>query len=213
MVETIKDRLKEIGNGVKDTDYKIAGFAWFQGWSDSDRKPAWVEDEYEQNMADFITDVRAEFEEPALPFILAGPGMDGYDSRGKANICNAQRRAADRPELNESTIYVESRIFSAKYACLNMDDAACIRHGVGLSDAGCDGGTHSDCACNEIIKGLEADLPDSKRECGRKVNDDQGQHWKWNARSYFKVGQKMGEVTLTPTPTPTLTLTQTLTLR
>ena len=31
--------------GTKDVDYKIAGFAWFQGWSDASRKPDWVEDE------------------------------------------------------------------------------------------------------------------------------------------------------------------------
>ena len=112
MVSTIKNRLDEIG--TKDIDYKIAGFAWFQGWSDATSKPDWVEHEYEENMADFIKDVRAEFNESALPFIISGPGMDGYESRGKANICNAQRRAADRPELNESTIYVESRTFAAR---------------------------------------------------------------------------------------------------
>ena len=210
MVNTINTRLKKIGNGVAGVDYKIAGFAWFQGWSDAEKGGGWIEAEYEQNMADLINDTRDEFNEPTLPFIIAGPGMDGYGSRGKAVICNAMRRVADRPELNESTIYVESRIFAPKYSCLEMDDAVCLRNGVGLSDAGCDGETNSGCACNEIIKGLEADLPDSKRECGRKVNDDQGQHWKWNARSYFKVGQKMGEVTPTPTPTPTLTLTLTL---
>jgi hypothetical protein len=42
-VSTIKNRLDEIG--TKDVDYKIAGFAWFQGWSDASRKPDWVEDE------------------------------------------------------------------------------------------------------------------------------------------------------------------------
>ena len=43
MVSTIKNRLDEIG--TKGVDYKIAGFAWFQGWSDASRKPDWVEDE------------------------------------------------------------------------------------------------------------------------------------------------------------------------
>ena len=54
-------------------------------------------------MADLVQSVRADFNEPALPFIISGPGMDGYGSRGKANICNAQRRAAERPEFNELT--------------------------------------------------------------------------------------------------------------
>jgi hypothetical protein len=146
----------------------------------------------EDNMADFVESVRDDFNEPALPFIISGPGMDGYGSRGKANICNAQRRAADRPEL-KSTIYVESRIFAAKYACLDMKDTVCE----GLSDAGCDGSDRSGCACQDIIEALKHANPDYKRQCGYKVNEEQGQHWSWNARSYFKVGQKMGEVTLT----------------
>ena len=147
----------------------------------------------EDNVADLVESVRADFNEPALPFIISGPGMDGYGSRGKANICNAQRRAADRPELNESTIYVESRVFAAKYACLDMNDTVCE----GLSDAGCDGSDRSGCACQDIIEALKHANPDYKRQCGYNVNEEQGQHWSWNARSYFKVGQKMGEVTLT----------------
>ena len=206
MVSTIKAKLDKIG--TKNVHYKIAGFAWFQGWTDASKSRPWIEHEYEDNMVDFVKSVRTDFidrglysaDEPALPFIISGPGMDGYGSRGKANVCNAQRRAADREELNETTIYVESRIFAAKYACLNMDDTACA----GLSDAGCNGKDNKGCACAEIIKALKKENPDYKKQCGYKVNEEQGQHWSWNGRSYFKVGQKMGEVTLTLTLTLTL---------
>ena len=190
MVRTINARLNKIG--TKDVDYKIAGFAWFQGYSDADRKPDWVEYEYEDSMVDFVKSVRESFGEPALPFIISGPGMDGYGSGGKAKICNGQRRAADRLQ---STIYIESRIFAAKYACLNMNDTACA----GKSDAGCDGELNKGCACADIIDALKKESPDYKKQCGWQVNEEQGQHWSWSGRSYFKVGQKMGEVTLTPT--------------
>ena len=43
MVSTIKERLNQIG--TKDVDYKIAGFAWFQGWSDASKSTDWIEDE------------------------------------------------------------------------------------------------------------------------------------------------------------------------
>ena len=195
MVSTIKAKLDKIG--TKNVHYKIAGFAWFQGYSDADRKPDWVEYEYEDSMVDFVKSVRESFGEPALPFIISGPGMDGYGSGGKAKICNGQRRAADRLQ---STIYIESRIFAAKYACLNMEDTACA----GLSDAGCDGELNIGCACADIIEALKAENPDYKKQCGWQVNEEQGQHWSWNGRSYFKVGQKMGEVTLTLTLTLTL---------
>tara|TARA_B110000196_G_C20550448_1_gene388570 strand:- start:116 stop:253 length:138 start_codon:yes stop_codon:yes gene_type:complete len=45
MVKTIKNRLNKIG--TKGNDYEIAGFTWFQGWSDATRQPDWVEDECE----------------------------------------------------------------------------------------------------------------------------------------------------------------------
>ena len=128
-------------------------------------------------MVDFIKDVRVEFDQPALPFIIGGPGMDGYESRGKQVICNSQRRAADRPEINETVAYVETRTFAARYACLDMDDAACL----GLSDAGCDGRDNIGCACADIIEGLKANQ--SGGSCNSKVNPDQEHHWSWNARS------------------------------
>ena len=109
--------------------------------------------------------------------------MDGYTSRGKQVILNAQRRVAERPELNASVIYVESRTFAAKYACLHMNDTVCE----GLSDAG----------CQDTIDALTELDPDYKQHCGYNVNEEQSHHWSWNARSYFNIGQKMGEVTLT----------------
>ena len=66
-------------------------------------------------MADFMKDVRIAFNESALPFILAGPGYDGFkDGSGKGAICEAQKRATERAEFNESTAYVESRHFYRK---------------------------------------------------------------------------------------------------
>ena len=70
-----------------------------------------------------------------------------------------------------------------------MDDATCL----GLSDAGCDGIDNGGCACADIIDDRENSFPDGCEGNG-KVHPDQKQHWSWNARSYFKVDQKMGEV-------------------
>ena len=133
----------------------------------------------EVNLVDFVQDVRAEFNEPALPFIIGGPGMDGYSSRGKAVICNAQSRAATRPEINETTVYIETRIFAARYSCLGLDDDACD----GLSNEGCRGDEDAPgCACNDLIDIEKEANPDYKRQCGYKVYSKQGQHWSWNGR-------------------------------
>ena len=113
--------------------------------------------------------------------------MDGFTSRGKRVLLQAQRRVAERPELNASVIYVESRTFAAKYTCLRMNDTVCE----GKSDED----------CQDLIDALKELEPDYKEHpCGYNVNGEQSHHWSWNAWSYFKVGQKMGEVALTLAP-------------
>ncbi|QTN32338.1 Ig-like domain-containing protein [Akkermansiaceae bacterium] len=54
--------------------YQIVGFGWHQGTSD--RAPASAADEYKDNLPDFISDVRAEFGKPNLPFAIATTGMN-----------------------------------------------------------------------------------------------------------------------------------------
>ncbi len=53
--------------------YQIVGFAWHQGTSD--KAPVEVADEYKDNLPDLISDVRAEFGNPDLPFVIATTGM------------------------------------------------------------------------------------------------------------------------------------------
>ena len=53
--------------------YQIVGFAWHQGTSD--KAPTTVADEYKFNLPDLISDVRAEFGKPNLPFAIATTGM------------------------------------------------------------------------------------------------------------------------------------------
>jgi hypothetical protein len=55
--------------------YEIAGFGWHHGWND--RVTPSFAAEYETNMVNFITDVRASLGVPALPFVIATTGMDG----------------------------------------------------------------------------------------------------------------------------------------
>ena len=53
--------------------YQIVGFAWHQGFSD--KTPIERANEYKDNLPDFISDVRAEFGKPDLPFVIATTGM------------------------------------------------------------------------------------------------------------------------------------------
>ncbi len=55
--------------------YRIVGFGWHQGWNDGGS--AAFANEYEENLADLIDDLRAEFSQPALPVAIANSGFGG----------------------------------------------------------------------------------------------------------------------------------------
>ena len=55
--------------------YQIVGFGWHQGWNDGGS--AAFANEYEENLADLIDDLRAEFGQPALPVAIANSGFGG----------------------------------------------------------------------------------------------------------------------------------------
>ncbi|MFK7912135.1 MAG: sialate O-acetylesterase [Akkermansiaceae bacterium] len=57
----------------KGRGYQIVGFAWHQGFNDKVTKTQ--APEYKDNLPDLIADVRAEFGNPNLPFVIASTGM------------------------------------------------------------------------------------------------------------------------------------------
>jgi len=79
----------ELVNGVKDTlanidrycppfaghTPRLAGFVWFQGIADA-QSPAFARD-YEKNLTALIQDVRSEFKQPTLPFVVISLGQYG----------------------------------------------------------------------------------------------------------------------------------------
>jgi hypothetical protein len=74
--------------------YQIVGFAWHQGTSD--KSPIERALEYKDNLPDFISDVRAEFGKPDLPFVIATTGMNDvgpsepYPYTGYSDVERAQ---------------------------------------------------------------------------------------------------------------------------
>ena len=62
-----------------DRKLELAGFGWHQGWND--RVNQSFNDEYEQNMANFIRDIRKDLGSPGLPFVIAETGMSGHEEK------------------------------------------------------------------------------------------------------------------------------------
>ena len=72
----MNEAIKEVLNNLKanhpayddEAGYKIAGFVWFQGYNDQ-FSPEY-RGNYETNMVNFVKDIRKEYNEPAMPFVI-----------------------------------------------------------------------------------------------------------------------------------------------
>lgn len=114
------EMLKHIGSVLKNltTDfpelpnkYVLSGFGWHQGWNDGCSKDQTAE--YEENLVNFIKDVREDLAAPNLPFVIANSGFAGWNQKvdRRLDIMKAQSNAAKRTEFRGNVICVETRDF------------------------------------------------------------------------------------------------------
>ncbi|MEM1349981.1 MAG: sialate O-acetylesterase [Myxococcota bacterium] len=95
--------------GYAGQGYELAGFGWHQGWND--RVNQAFNDEYEENLAAFIRDLRAELEVEDLPFVIAETGMHGpEETHPRAlSLMRAQAAVAEREEFADDVAFVPTR--------------------------------------------------------------------------------------------------------
>jgi alpha-galactosidase len=104
--------------------YEIAGFVWFQGFNDMVSGDAYPEREqpggydlYSTLLADFIRDVRKEFNAPKMPFVIGVIGVGGNPD--KPNIFReAMAAPAGLPEFKGNVAAVET----ARYWDAQLDE-------------------------------------------------------------------------------------------
>ena len=114
MLSEVDDTLANLDKYVPDYDgrgYKIAGFAWHQGWNDGlSHGPV---AEYEENLANIIKDVRREWKIPDLPVAIAVSGFGGWKQKidRRLGIIAAQHAIAKRREFKGTAASVETRGF------------------------------------------------------------------------------------------------------
>lgn len=80
MVERIRSVLGQVETTIPalaGREVKLAGFAWHQGWNDRVNQAA--NDEYQENMAHLVNDLRNDLAVADLPFALATTGMSGWE--------------------------------------------------------------------------------------------------------------------------------------
>ncbi|MCP4784073.1 MAG: sialate O-acetylesterase [Fuerstiella sp.] len=130
MIASVDDTLKNLRIYTPDYEgqgYEIAGFVWFQGFNDkfSDHATS----TYQENMANFIRDVRKDLNSPSLPFVIGAMGHQGTGQKGTTKIlADAQIATAQMAEFKGNVITVKTAEFwdyDAEEAFRNKkDDAA-----------------------------------------------------------------------------------------
>ncbi len=112
MLLHVKDVLKNLKTYFPDYDgrgYEIAGFGWHQGWND--RVNQANNDAYEQNMANFIRDVRKDLGVAKLPFVIAETGMSGHEEKHPRalSLMRAQAAVAKHEEFKGNVAFVGTK--------------------------------------------------------------------------------------------------------
>jgi len=95
--------------------YEIVGCGWHQGWNDGCGWPATRE--YEQNLANFIRDIRKELGVKDLPFVIGVSGFAGRQQKvdRRLAIIKAQFAVAEYEEFRGNVAAVETRDFFRPY--------------------------------------------------------------------------------------------------
>jgi len=115
MINGVKEQLNNLKKDFPSYDesagYVIAGFGWHQGWQDGCAQN--MADEYEKNMANFIRDVRKDFDVPQLPFVIGNSGFGGREQTNgrRLKVMEAQLAVAKYPEFKDTVFTVETRDF------------------------------------------------------------------------------------------------------
>jgi alpha-galactosidase len=118
MMTEIKTTLSELKTRFPDYDgraYEIAGFVWFQGWNDMYNG---FQDEYAENMGNFIRDVRKDLAKPSLPFAIGIMGQNGFKpAKGNMLVVKAaQASMNDVPEFAGSVRAIPTDVYWDKRA-------------------------------------------------------------------------------------------------
>ncbi len=77
--------------------HEIVGLVWFQGWNDLINGKR--TDEYEENMAAFIHDIREHLEVPNLPIVIGVAGHGGDANEKQQKFRDAQSAPAEMEEF------------------------------------------------------------------------------------------------------------------
>jgi len=102
MIEEVQKAMADAGTlfpKLAGRKLQLAGFVWFQGWND---QYGGAELEYEQNLRNFIGDVRKDLGAAELPFVIGVMGQNGKQKAKGAMLAiqEAQLKVADMKNVS-----------------------------------------------------------------------------------------------------------------
>ncbi len=108
IVDSVLNDIKTYVPTYQDQGYEIAGFGWHHGWNDLINEELSLA--YEKNLANFIRDVRKDFDEPNLPFVIATSSQRNRMGEKAVRVVAAQMNVSTYPEFanNVKSILTES---------------------------------------------------------------------------------------------------------
>lgn len=114
LIRLSREAIAQVGMNFpewKGRSVELLGFGWHQGWND--RINGDFVAGYEENMANFIRDVRSDLNAPLLPFVIAETGMGGVAEKNERALAlmKAQAAVADYPEFKDNVAFVGTRAF------------------------------------------------------------------------------------------------------
>lgn len=94
-----------------DRKVELVGFGWHQGWND--RVNQAFNDQYEENLTNFIRDIRKDLATPNLPFVIAETGMSGREEKHPRalSLMKAQAAVARHEKFKGNVAFVGTRDF------------------------------------------------------------------------------------------------------
>jgi alpha-galactosidase len=111
LTKEVLDTAKTLFPKFGERKLEIVGFGWHQGWND--RVNQVYNDQYEENLANFIRDIRKALNAPNLPFVVAETGMSGREEKHPRalSLMQAQAAVAEYDEFQGNVVFVGTQDF------------------------------------------------------------------------------------------------------
>ncbi len=111
MLDHVKSTLENLNKEFPGLgkNYEICGFGWHQGWNDG--CDMGMTQQYEENMKNFIKDIRTHFDSPNLPFVIADSGFGGSVEKSGRRFLIREAQANAAKAFSKTATCVETGEF------------------------------------------------------------------------------------------------------